>query len=68
MRVGLPREIPFDEIAVGDPVRYLEQEIVVREVTRSGGSIMVNPHDPPAFQGMRGQRLVLLERPAQSEA
>src|SRR5271170_1120706 len=65
MSAELPREIQFDEVRVGDRVRYLDQEVVIREVTRSGGSIMVNRRDQPALQGMQRQRLTLLERPAQ---
>jgi hypothetical protein len=61
----LPREIHFDEVTVGDRVRYLDQEVVVREVTRNGGSVMVNHRGRPALQGMQRQRLTLLERPAQ---
>jgi hypothetical protein len=64
----LPRDIHFDEVTVGDRVRYLDQEVVVREVTRNGGSIVVNHRGGPALQGMQRQRLTLLERPAQGAA
>jgi hypothetical protein len=66
MSAALPRDICFDEVLVGDRVRHLEQDAVVREITRDGGAITINRGGQPALRGMQRERLTLVERPAQA--
>jgi hypothetical protein len=65
MSAALPREIRFDEVLVGDRVRYIEQDVVVRDITPDGGTITINRGGQLPLRGMQGQRLMLVERPAQ---
>jgi hypothetical protein len=65
MSAALPREIRFDEVLVGDRVSYIEQEAVVRNITPDGGTITLNHGGQLPLRGMQGQRLMLVERPAQ---
>lgn len=66
MNAVLPRKIRFEEVRVGDRVRHVEQDAVVRGIARDGGAIRLDCGDQPSLRGMQGERLTLVERPAQA--
>lgn len=66
MGAELPREISFNEVLVGDRVEHLGRDAVVRDIRRNGGGIRLECGDQPAHWGQQGDRLTLIERPAQA--
>jgi hypothetical protein len=66
MSAALPGEIRFEDVRVGDRVRRVAQDAVVRGIIRDGGAITLECGDQPSLRGMRRERLTLVERPAQA--
>jgi hypothetical protein len=66
MSAALPREIPFEDVRVGDRVRYVGQDAIVRGIVRDGGAIRLDCGDQPSLRGMQREGLTLVERPAQA--
>jgi hypothetical protein len=66
MSAALPGEISFADVRVGDRVRHVGQDAVVRGIVRDGGAITLDCGDQPSLRGMQRERLTLVERPAQA--